>query len=227
MYRDSFAQFYKIITLLIVLNIGSLAGFLWIAKTISDLPDSWTLDSPPDLNAGFTRKLGERDPYQVHGYATMMHQALNSWTELDKKFNAQVVGSDESKLKEQQPLSLLDDYRCLMTPEFKRDLESRRLKLLKSGHYFGQERVVKLIPGKGFADVNVYKLGNSWIVDLPVRQTEYWKGKQLYSRDISFKYRVVDGEARAINCGSLYWNFQLAGFYGEPKELRRDEGEGS
>ncbi|MCG9576706.1 TIGR03746 family integrating conjugative element protein [Vibrio tubiashii] len=219
MNRDRLQHLNKLTTLLATALILNFGGFIYLGNKIEGLPDKWTVDTPPDLNMGMTRKMGERDPYQVHGYAVMMHQLLNSWYELDDKFDISRHRGDEEKIGEQQPLSLLSDYRCLITPEFKDELEVRRRNMLNAGQYFGQERVVNLIPGKGFSDVGVYELGNSWVVDLPMRQTEYWKGKELYSRDISVKYRVVGGESRAVNCGGLYWNFQLAGYYEEPKEI--------
>ncbi|MEZ8959642.1 DUF2895 family protein [Vibrio lentus] len=218
-YRDQLAQAHKISTLLCFAMIGMMGGFLFLGNAINNLPEKWTMDTSPDLNMAYTRNLGDRDKTQIHGYAWMMHMSLNSWYELDKKFDASRYRDDVESLNKQQPISLLRDFRCYMTPEFRYELETRTRNTMSLGQYFGQERVVKLIPGKAFADVNVYSLGNSWVVDLPVRQSEYWKGKKLYERDISVKYRVVGGDSRSVNCSGTSWNFQLAGFYEEPKEM--------
>lgn len=218
-FRNKLENQQKVIFFLMGLQLIWAAAFFNMASAIKSLPDEITVDVPPDLNMGITRKLGERDPYQVHGYALLFHDTINNWSELEDRDKLKIEKASDQEIKTMYPYSLIEDFRCLVTPEFQRELLLRRANYIKSGEYIGQARYSRLIVSKGFADINTYKIGADWVVDLPVNQTEYYKGKKLYTRDISFKYRIVEGESRAINCNGKYWNFQVAGYYEEPKQI--------
>ncbi|OEE35291.1 hypothetical protein A1QO_00600 [Vibrio genomosp. F10 str. ZF-129] len=218
--RSKAEQLQKIIFWLLVGHVIWPVVILKLSSNIDAIPREMTVDVPPDLNMGITRKLYERDPAQVHGYAYMIHELINSWDEIEDKKKLDI--STEEKRSQSFPVQLVSDYRCYITQEFEKELTQRRENYVAKGEYIGQARYSNLIPDLAFSDKNVYSLGDSWVVDLPVTQTEYYNGTKLYSRDISVKYRVIRGESRAINCHGAQWNFQLAGFYEEPKTIIRN-----
>lgn len=208
----------KIITALLILLLLNVFQTYRLSNSISELPKKITVDTPPDISIGITRALGERDPYQIAGFALTTHQLLNTWDEEDKEYKYSVSRGDKSQQEQ-----LINDYRCLLTPEFREELLVRNKNYLREGDYFGQERVTRLISGKGFSDESVYKLGNSWVVDLPIETKEYWRGEQLFERHTSYQYRVVEMGSQANCPGGNRWGFRLAGFYSEPQVIRINE----
>ncbi|WP_063664933.1 DUF2895 family protein [Aliivibrio fischeri] len=199
--------------LLVLLLIGLI---FHLSSSLRSLPEKITVDQPPSASLGAIRKLGERDPFQVEGFAVIVHRILNEWNELDHEYT--YTTSRKGNEKDLPIDQAIDDYRCLVTPEFREELKVRALNYKRSGDYFGQERIMTPILDK---QPTVYTDGaNRWVVDLPMTLKEYWRGKKIQETNIQYQYKVVEGQA-SVDCeSSNRWGFLLAGYLAEPRLIK-------
>lgn len=215
--RNKISARDKVIAMLFALLVINSFVLYRLHGSIASIPDRVTVDIPSDTSISHQRKWGERDRDQVYGFARIVHELLNNWEETDEKVS--VSANVTSRIDHLTPIQLVNDYRCTMTPEFYSELKQRMENFVRKGHYFGQSRYARIIPSKAFSDKNTYKLGNSWVVDLPIDHSEYWKGSPLHKTPISFKYRVIQGQSTNVGCPASTHNFLIAGYYAEPVQI--------
>lgn len=206
----------RVITGLCALVVLLIALLFNLSSNISSWPEKIIVDQPPSASLGAIRKLGERDTFQVEGFAMIVHRILNEWEELEDEYTYTTSSKNVAELPIDQ---VLNDYRCLITPEFREDLRVRTLNFKREGGYFGQERIMTPIYGK---TPSIFNAGtNRWVVDLPVSLKEYWRGTRIQDTELQYQYKVVEGQA-SLDCEpSNRWGLLLAGYYAEPRLIKK------
>jgi len=196
--RDSHIWTLRIVILI-------LAGLLFLqCLVIYTRQNEITVHVPPDLSKGATLKPGELQAANSYAFANYVWRNLNDWG---------VSGKEDYK-------RLIDEYRCLVTPEFERWLRLNEAQKRRQGE-LDRTRV--------FSEINAYKpefvseLGsNVFSVALVMKIQERVKSVVIKDVGMSYSLRVIPDSRKCNEMGMA-----LDGFMVDPTRAEQEAEENS
>lgn len=196
--RDSHIWTLRIVLLLLV-------SLLFLqSMVIYTRQNEITVHVPPDLSKGATLKPGELQAANTYAFAMYVWRNLNDWR----------VSGHEDYAK------LIDEYQCLVTPEFERWLRKNEEQKRHQGE-LDRTRV--------FSDVTpykpefVYELGaNVFSVALALKLQERVKSVVIKDVGMSYSLRVIPDTRKCNPMGMA-----LDGFMFDPTRAEREAEETS
>lgn len=141
--------------------------------------DNLTVHIPPDLSAGAIMKIGRRPDVpapNVYLFGFHVWQQLNNWSK------------DGAKDYGQQ----IFDYQWYITPSCRQQIETDMRLKADASELVGRTRTIMEIPGQGYTDDRVTRLGSgAWRVRLDVSIEETVKGVSVKKTYVRYPLRVV------------------------------------
>ena len=190
-------------TLRIVLLV--LMGLLFLQSlVIYSRQNEITVHVPPDLSKGATLKPGELHAANSYAFANYVWRNLNDWG---------VSGKDDYK-------RLIDEYRCMVTPEFERWLRLNEAQKRRQGE-LDRTRVFSAI--NPYRPEFVSELGsNVFSVALVLNIQERVKSVVIKDVGMSYSLRVVPDTRKCNQMGMA-----LDGFMIDPTRAEQEAEENS
>ena len=167
---------------LLSLRIG--CGLLFVVALVMglgwwDAPRNMTINLPPDLRSGSTRKWWEIAPESVYTFGFYIFQQLNRWP----------VDGEKNYPRAIQKLS------AYLTPQCRSQLEGDAQKRQTAGELRGRTRGVFEMPDRGYADdpeqrVKVLSRDN-WVVNLDLVTEEFYGSERVKQAFVRYPLQVV------------------------------------
>jgi len=144
-----------------------------------DAPRNLTINLPPDLRSGSTRKWWEVAPESVYTFGFYIFQQLNRWP----------IDGEKNYPRAIQKLS------AYLTPRCQSQLEGDAQKRQTAGELRGRTRGVFEMPDRGYSDdpeQRVKVLGrDNWVVNLDLVTEEFYGSERVKQAFVRYPLQVV------------------------------------